>query len=58
MDIFKFAEDTFWSSDYYDWKTGRVYKVVEGKTLYNKDKIPVYEDGALIGYVMANQNAK
>lgn len=52
MDIFKYAEETLmWSADYYDMHTGYVYGVVDGKNLYDKKKIPVYQDGKLIGFV-------
>lgn len=52
MDIFKYAEETLnWSADYYDMHTGYIYGVVEGETLYNKQSIPVYQNGQLIGYV-------
>ena len=58
MDIFKYAEETLhWAADYYDFHTGYTYGVVDGKRLYDKKSIPVYEDGTLIGFVH-NENER
>lgn len=48
MDIFKWADDMHWLADYMDHNTGYIYAITEAE---NKDRIPVYDNGILIGYV-------
>lgn len=51
MDIFKWADEHNWTSDYFDIHTGYIYAISKAD---NKDQIPVYEDATLIGYVNRN----
>ena len=50
MDIFKWADDFSWLADYYDNKTGNIYKIIEAKE--NKSKIRVVDyTGHTIKYI-------
>ena len=50
MDIFKYADSIQWMADYYDHHTGYIYAITESKDT-NRDRIKVYSDGVLIGFV-------
>lgn len=54
MDIYAWAEEYSWLSDYMDYTTGRIYKCTEYKQAMDEghplEGIPVYEDGEFIGY--------
>lgn len=52
MDIYKYAEEYHYLVDYYDHHTGRIYKITEAKN--HDGKIPVIEDGVMIGYAVKN----
>ena len=51
MDIWKWAEEYFWCADYHDPHTGRIYACSEYKNDPALPGIPVYQDGALLGFV-------
>lgn len=57
MDIFEYAESINWSADYLDNHTGYIYKITEGSTIYNKEKIPVVDSmtGEFIGLATKNE---
>jgi len=57
MDIFKIAEEYFWLADYYDPKTGNIYKITEAKK-FNGDIPVVNADGKLIGMVSKSKEYK
>lgn len=48
MDIYNYAESINYAADYYDFHTGLIYAITEAKN--HDGKIPVYEDGRLIGF--------
>ena len=53
MDIYEYAKSINYAADYLDMHTGYIYGIVE----YHKnklDKIPIYDNGVLIGYARKN----
>jgi hypothetical protein len=53
MDIYKYAESINYAADYYDMKTGRIFKITEAK--FHDGNIPVYEDGVCIGFAVKEE---
>lgn len=53
MDIFKWADDFSWLADYYDNKTGNIYKIQESREDRNKIRV-VDTNGNTIKWVTRN----
>lgn len=56
MDIFKWAEEYSWCTDYYDQHTGRIYACTEYKRDAALPGIPVYQDGVLLGFCKSDKS--
>lgn len=58
MDIYEYAESINWAADYLDMHTGYIYKIPEGSTIYNKEKIPVIDSmtSEFIGFALKTEN--
>ena len=59
MDVFKYADDYDWLTDYQDPSTEYIYRIVEAKQSYYKEKIRVTDSfGKTIGFVYKETNRK